>query len=143
MPNVEDLSKSNYLKKNDVLKPLLVTIESYGEEEFDVNYKKEVKNVLYFKELSKGLVLNITQGLQIRAITNSSPTREGTEFEQWIGKKIVLYHDPAVVNRGKVVGGIRVRAPKSLSSANLPDAKEQASEETFEQKYDIETDDEL
>lgn len=80
---------------------------------------QELKYALDFNELDKPLVLNSTNGQIIAAITGSE------DFDGWIGKKIVLYFDPMVSFGGKLVGGIRCRAPKNQPAVtqNAPAVK--------------------
>ena len=111
MPKVSDLSQSKYLAKEDVEPDILVTIASY--EQVDVSRESdptEMKWALKFKETSmdglplKPLVLNKTNGILIEAITGSD------DFDDWIGKKVVLYNDRTIMFAGKLTGGIRVKA---------------------------------
>lgn len=107
MPNINDLKSSKFLTKNDVEPPILVTIKSY--EEMNVameNQAPENKWCLIFKELDKPLVLNMTNGQLIAAITGSE------EFDHWIGREIILYNDKTVMFAGRLTGGIRVKVPK-------------------------------
>lgn len=67
----------------------------------------EMKYCIIFEELDKPMVLNATNGQIIASITGSEDT------DGWPGKKIVLYDDPNVSFGGKLVGGIRCRAPKN------------------------------
>jgi len=111
MPNVNDLKSSKFLTKHDVEPPVLVTIKSY--EVMNVAMESqapETKWVLHFKELDKPLVLNMTNGQLIAAITESG------DFDHWIGKEIVLFNDKTVMFAGKLTGGIRVRARKGGQS---------------------------
>lgn len=71
---------------------------------------EELKWALHFSELEKPLILNQTNGALIQAITGSP------ESDDWIGKKIVLYSDATIMFAGRVVGGIRVRAPKGKAA---------------------------
>lgn len=107
MPSVDDLRKSNFLTKKDVEPPVLVTISGY--DEYNVakeGAEQEIRWALHFKELEKPLILNVTNGSIIKHITGSG------NFDDWIGKKIVLYNDETIMFGGKMTGGIRVRAPK-------------------------------
>lgn len=108
MPSVNDLKKSKFLTQKEVQKPILVTIDNYEE----VNVAKEgaeeeLRWALILKEVDKPFILNSTNGQIIQSITGSG------DFDNWIGKKIVLYHDPNISFGGKLVGGIRVRAAKN------------------------------
>ncbi|HXI50305.1 MAG TPA: hypothetical protein VNH84_02335, partial [Candidatus Saccharimonadales bacterium] len=71
-----------------------------------------MKWCLTFIELEKPLVLNSTNIQVCQNICGSDDT------DHWIGKRIVLYDDPNVSYQGKLVGGIRVRAPRP--GAKLP-----------------------
>lgn len=107
-PNVNDLKRSKFLGQKDVDPPVLVTITKY--EEINIardGAEPDERWVLIFKELEKPLILNTTNGQIIAAITGSG------EFTDWIGRQIVLYLDPNVSFGGKLVGGIRCRAPKT------------------------------
>ena len=105
--NVNDLKSSKFLSKADVEPPVLVTIVSC--EEMNVALESqapELKWTLNFKELDKPLVLNVTNGQLLAAITGSE------ESEDWIGKTVVLYNDKTVSYAGEITGGIRIRASK-------------------------------
>lgn len=107
MPNISVLKSSNFLKKEDCNPPLLVTIESVREENVaKEGAPEERKWCIFFKEMDKPMVLNSTNGQIIAGITGSPET------DNWAGHKVVLYHDPNVQFAGKLVGGIRCRAPR-------------------------------
>lgn len=108
--NVNDLKRSRFLTKNDVQPPRVVTIADCKETDVGLeNTDPEYRWALYFKELEKPLILNITNGQIIADIVGSE------ESDDWIGQKIVLYFEPNVSFGGKRTGGIRVRAPKGQS----------------------------
>lgn len=103
MPNVNDLRNSQFLTKEDVEPPVTVTIKGYTEQNVEMEGEPERKKwTLFFHELEKPLVLNMTNGQRIEVITGSA------EFDNWIGKKITLYNDKTVSFGGKLTGGIRV-----------------------------------
>lgn len=107
MPNVNDLKKSAFLKREDCGRGILVTIARY--EQINVSKEgapEELKWALHFDELEKPMVLNSTNGQLLERITGSG------DFDNWIGHKVVLYDDPNVSFAGKITGGIRIRAPK-------------------------------
>lgn len=107
MPNVNDLKSSKFLTKNDVEPDVLVTIKSYELTNVAMETQApEEKYVLYFEELEKPLVLNMTNGMLLAAITGSE------DFDHWLGQKIVLWNDKTVSFAGKITGGIRIRASK-------------------------------
>ena len=69
---------------------------------------------LDFDENEKPLVLNSTRGQIIAQICNSD------DFEAWAGHQIVCFLDPNISMRGKVVGGIGVRAPRIAPRPSTP-----------------------
>ncbi len=120
MPTVNDLGQSKYLTKNDVEPDVLVTIVSYGR--VDLSQDKEPAKIRYalnFKELDKPLVLNKTNGNRIAKVTGSE------DFDDWIGKQIVLFNDEMVEFGGKLVGGIRVRMPRKANPLPSPAQQQQ------------------
>src|SRR5262249_10872856 len=110
MAHFSKIKNSQYLTRNDIHQPELLTIEKVVEEA--VGQEKEQKYVLYFQEKDKGLVLNYTNAETISEITGQG------EMDGWAGTKIVLYDDPTITCGGKRVGGLRIRAPKPARSAN-------------------------
>lgn len=113
--NISELSNSNYLSKKDLVRPILATIARVEHENVAMEGEEEkLRYVLYFEGLHKGLVLNVTNGALIAQATGSE------ESDGWIGRQIVLYHDPSVMMRGKAVGGIRVRAPRNQVAPAAP-----------------------
>jgi len=117
MPNVNDLKNSQFLTKEDVEPPVVVTIKGYKEQNVEMEGEPERKKwTLLFHELEKPLVLNMTNGQRIEVITGSA------EFDDWIGKKITLYNDKTVSFGGKLTGGIRVyvKPPNIPSSEAMP-----------------------
>jgi len=119
--NVNDLKRSKYLTKQEVGRGILVTISVITQ--VDVAQEgepEELRWTMEFKECEKPLVLNSTNGQLIAQITGSE------ESDDWIGAKVVLYDDPTISFRGKITGGIRVRAPKpgSVAPVDEPGATE-------------------
>ena len=108
MPNISVLKTSNFVKKEDCDPPILVTIRNVKQENVAQDgAPQELKWCIHFNELEKPLVLNATNGQIIAQITGSEET------DNWTGHKVVLYHDPNVAFGGKLVGGIRCRAPRA------------------------------
>ena len=108
MPKTSEMRESKFLKQSDVGKAVLWTI--HGCERVNVakeGAEPEYKWALNFHESDKPLVLNSTNIQLCERIFGSDDT------DHWNGKKVVLYVDPTVSYGGKVVGGIRVRAPKA------------------------------
>jgi len=107
MPSVDDLSQSNFITQRDVDPPIFVTITKWDKQ----NVAKEgaepdYKYCLHFNQLDKPMTLNKTNGLIIAEIVGSP------DFDDWIGKSIVLYRDENIMFAGQRKGGIRVRKPK-------------------------------
>jgi hypothetical protein len=122
-PRVSDLSESKYLKQGDCDPAILVTIAGYEYQDVSLETSpKAMKYILHFEEDVKPLVLNQTNGVIIQSVVGSD------DLDEWGGKKIVLYRDPNIMFSGKLVGGIRARAPKNEAA---PPTKEE-----FDKAYD-------
>lgn len=112
MASINDLKTSKFLKREDVGEGALVTISGLTKENVaKEGAEPEYKWTLHLQEFDKPLVLNSTNGQIIAKITGFEDDIE----EKWVGAKIVLYDDPNVSFGGKLVGGIRVRAPKNTA----------------------------
>lgn len=110
--HVSELKQSKYLKKEDVGAGILVTIKEVCQENVaKEGAEPEYKYIVYFDGHEKGMVLNSTNGQLIAKALKSE------ESDDWIGHKIVLYDDPNVSFGGKLVGGIRCRAPRNHPAA--------------------------
>ena len=106
--NISQLKESKFLKKDDCGSGILVTIDHLTHENVaKEGSDPEMKWAVHFKETDKPMVLNSTNAQLIAGITKSEET------DDWTGHKIVLYNDPTVSFGGKVMGGIRVRAPRN------------------------------
>jgi len=106
--HISQLKQSRFLTRAEVGKGALVTIKEVHEENVaKEGAPEEPRWCLSFHELDKPMVLNSTNGQLIAQITKSEDT------DHWAGHKIVLYDDPSVSFGGKLVGGIRVRAPRN------------------------------
>lgn len=109
------MRESNFLKKEDVGRGVLATIAGCIQKNVaKEGAPPEHKWCLTFQELDKPLVLNATNIQICEAVCGSDDT------DHWIGKRIVLYTDPNVSFQGKLVGGIRVRAPKPSAPPPKP-----------------------
>lgn len=115
MPKTSEMRESKFLKQSDIGTGLLMTVASCERHNVAQDgADPELKWCLTFAESDKPLVLNTTNIQLCERIFSSDDT------DQWIGKRIVLYVDPTVSYGGKVVGGIRVRAPKKNVAAKPP-----------------------
>jgi hypothetical protein len=112
---LDDMIESKFLKQTDIPTDRLVTIagikrENMAREDEAPEYRWTVK----FKELDKPMVCNQTNLKRIFRIC-------GDDTDEWPGKRVVVYTDPDIEYQGKVVGGLRIRAPKTPSApANTP-----------------------
>lgn len=115
MPRTSDMIPSKYLKKGDIGPGLLLTIKDIENVTFkEDTAEEESKWVLHFREEGKGLSLNKTNIQTLEIICGSDNT------DDWVDKQVVLYWDPTVDYMGKIVGGIRIRAPKTQAEKDLP-----------------------
>ena len=130
--NINEIRTSNYLKKEELKTPVLVTIESCkGENVALEGDKPDYKLVITFAELEKPLICNITNAETIATITGDEET------DNWAGHKIVLWNDPAVSFQGKR-GGIRVRPNETVAPVvpQKPTPKNSTAE-SFESDHTI------
>ena len=112
---ISQLSESKYLKKEDVMPPLTVTIYGIAKENLArEDEAPEFKYVLNFKEQVKPLVLNMTNAQLIAHVTGSEET------DDWVGKQVTLNNDPSVSFAGKLTGGIRVQIPQPTMQTENP-----------------------
>ena len=107
MAKTSEMRESKFLKQGDVGTGMLMTVEGCDKHNVAKDgAEPEMKWCLTFEESDKPLVLNSTNIQLCERVFGSDDT------DVWIGQKIVLYTDPNISFQGKVVGGIRVRAPK-------------------------------
>ncbi len=100
------------MTRADVNPPILVTIKSIAQDNVAKESEPaEMKYCLTFTNHPKPMVLNNTNAQIIAMILKSEET------DDWKGKQIVLYDDPNVSFGGKLVGGVRVRAPRIKAAA--------------------------
>lgn len=126
MPKTSQMIESKFLKKEDVETPRLLTVEGCAQHNVaKQGAEPEMKWCLSFEEEDKPLVLNSTNIQLCQRIFGSDDT------DDWTGKRLVLFADPNVSYGGKLVGGIRVRAPKK--SAPAPVQKKKAKPEPEEE----------
>lgn len=106
------MKESKFLKKEDCGPGILVTIKDVRQENVaKEGAPEELKWCMHFAETEKPMVLNNTNAQIIAAVCGSEQT------EDWVNSKIVLYNDPNITFQGKLVGGIRARAPKNKQPA--------------------------
>jgi hypothetical protein len=109
MPNIDEFFPSKYLKASDLKgrEPVLTIAKVLYE---PVGQGKQMKGVVYFDKVEKGLVLNKTNANRITQIAGSGIT------EEWRGVQIKLY-TAQVEFQGAPVDAIRIRPPQA-SKAN-------------------------
>jgi hypothetical protein len=84
MTDVSDLFPSKYLKASDATPPVTVTITRLSKEKMKNKEGVESeKNVIFFSELEKGMVLNITNA-------NTLANLFGSDTDTWIGEHVIL-----------------------------------------------------
>ena len=107
MPNIDTMTESKFLRKEDVGEAgdsAIVTI--VGIKQMNVardDDELEMKWAIKFKEFPKPMVLNGTN-MKLAAMCLGSK-----QTEDWTGKQIELYHDPSITFGDKLVGGLRFR----------------------------------
>lgn len=107
MPRVHEMKTSKFLKREDVGEGMVCLIVGVSQENVaKEGAEPELKWCLHFANIDKPLVLNTTNMTLIAKFLGSDNT------DDWMGKKIMLYDDPAVSFGGKLTGGIRVRPYK-------------------------------
>ena len=126
--NINEIKQSKFLKKEDCEPAILVTIRGIEQENVALESQPEdLKYVIFFKELEKGMVLHSTNAQLIAKALGSDET------DDWTNKKIVLFNDPSVSYVGKVTGGIRARKynPKPAAKAATTDMDEMEDDIPF------------
>lgn len=109
MPKVSEMIVSKFLRKEDFDEDRVMTIRGVKLEDMPGD-SGDQKWVLYFKEDAKGMALNVTS---IRVLEQAF----GDDSDNWTGQRVMVYVDPNVSFGGKVVGGLRLRAPKKQKPA--------------------------
>lgn len=109
--HISNMKQSNFLTRADVGTGVLMTIKAIHQENVaKEGAAPEMKWAMSFVEADKPMILNSTNLQLIALITKSEET------DTWPGQKIVLYDDPSVSYAGKLVGGIRIRAPRGAAA---------------------------
>ena len=111
---------SRYLTAEDVRRELLLTVRSVTREEVG----ETEKTVMTFVENDKLLVLNKTNFKECVRIFESDDAND------WRNRNLVVYYDPNVQYRGRVVGGLRVKKAKTQTDSQ-PASQESDSDGPF------------
>jgi len=115
--NINEISESKYLKKEDVGTGKQVQITGLSKENLArEDDTPDYKFVLHFNGPVKPMVLNKTNAQLIAHVLGSQET------DDWIGKTVTLYNDPTISFAGKLTGGIRVmvQQPQTQPSGPAP-----------------------
>lgn len=100
-----DAFPTKYLSKDDIKMPTIGVIENVINETLGSGDDQEIKPVMYFKSgIDKPMVINATNWLNVESVY-------GEDSDNWIGKMIEVWVDPAVAFGGKRIGGLRLREP--------------------------------
>jgi hypothetical protein len=113
--------QSKFLKKTDFPSPEVLTIKDCSLEEVG---KGDERWVLYFREKTKGVVLNVTK---IKLLEGAY----GDDTDQWVGKKVKLSHDPTVMMGTQQVGGIKLMVPSNLPKTPVKEPEPAAAGDDF------------
>lgn len=104
--NVSEMFESKYLKKEDLKGPVVAIISNVTMEMLkDQSGVQKKKGILHLAGGQlKPIILNVGN---TKTLTNLY----GTETNNWLGKPIEIYVNPAVEMGGQMVGGLRLRPP--------------------------------
>lgn len=115
IPNsIDSMGESKYLKKEDMgPNGRVLTIKDIDQIDVSMeNEPEELKWVMFFAEVTKGLVLNRTNREDIADILESRNPND------WLGKQVGFWNDPGVRFAGKKVGGIRVKRAEDIDETD-------------------------
>ena len=121
MGSIDKYRDNKFVQQSDVDPPILVTIDDVKEEDVSMADKPEkIKYVVYFKEDVKPWAPGYETLQVIYQINGNGNT------DYWDGTQLVLYREPNITYGGKLVGGIRCRAPKQQVQAEpvVPPSRE-------------------
>jgi hypothetical protein len=107
MPKLGDCFPGNWLKSSDLGDDdHVVTIKDVRQEMVGQGKDQQLKLVMEFEELARGLILNKTNATTISKVLDSDNT------DDWIGQRVILWVNPEVQFAGDLVSAIRVRNKK-------------------------------
>lgn len=113
--NINSAFPSKYLKADDADEDLIVTIKGVKMETVGQGAKAELKPIVFFNEVAKGLVLNKTNAKMIEKIAGDPDT------DGWTGTKVRLIATE-VEFQGDLVMALRVRDVKKAGAAKKKSA---------------------
>lgn len=133
MVSFTSMQESKFIKKEDLDQDRgnLVTIREFKNMKVDDSGDEpEYKWIVFFREFTKGMVLNATNREVLKRIY-------GDDTEACIGQKIVIYVDENISFAGKLVGGIRMRAPRRPAAPPVEPVQPAAPSKTADYSDDI------
>lgn len=111
--NVHSMFPSKFVAASDLMgQDVTVTVAGIKQE--GVGAEEEIRPVLYFAGMTKGMVLNRTNAKRIAAIY-------GVDTDAWMGKPVTLYPSETEY-AGETVPCIRVRQTVAAGPAAAPPA---------------------
>lgn len=106
----KDAFPSQYMGKEDITGPTVLTINDAYQEEVSSDGGKELKLIIKWREPDqKPLIMNNTNWMVCE-------DAYGLNTDMWLGKQVEVYIDPSVMFGGKRVGGLRLRVPSGTTS---------------------------
>jgi hypothetical protein len=115
MPTKAEAFPSAFYSAADIKEPILLTIDHVRVERLGEGRDAKDKYVAFFTEPnSKGLVISPTKWDAIALIARND------DSDTWPGVQIVLYVEKVLFN-GKLVDGIKIRAPRGRAPAPKPE----------------------
>jgi len=106
---ISDAFPSRYLKASDLPHPVTVHIDQVKMEDVDGSgHPDNFKPCLYFRDKSKGMVLNKTNAFLLKSVL-------GNETEEWYGQTVSIYVDQTQY-QGRMVPCLRLRIPEPQAS---------------------------
>jgi hypothetical protein len=113
MPHWKKSFPSKYVQAADLDTSMTVTITQVSDENVGTEGAGQVKPVAYFREIRKGVVLNITRGEAIAKIAGSDDT------DDWINVRIQLQRGETVY-QGKRVPCVEIVPPPLHKGGRKP-----------------------
>jgi len=108
MRSYKQYKNSRFLTQPDVEnQPTVTLVKTVERDVASPGEKQKSKPCAAFKELDKPLVLNIENMEAIAEIAGTD------DMDKWPGTRVTLYWNPEVTYKGKVTGGIRIKASPS------------------------------
>lgn len=101
-----DAFPSQYVSKDDLPAPRVVTISDVQMVSLKGDNGDESKPAMYFSDFPKPLLVNNVNWMSVEA-------EYGDDSDSWRGKRVELYVDPNVMFGSKRIGGVRIRMPSA------------------------------